>query len=90
VDPAKNGVIVTNNFTISFWPVSTTYWGFDLIWSCTDWGEWVNLDGTCNQVQLPAYNNENVIGALPYRRINGICGILFSTYINFELENHHV
>ena len=62
--------IVPTNFTVYF--VSDDYHtaaGFVLNWTCTEWGEWTNLnDGTCTMVKRPLYNGTTTTGHLKYRQ----------------------
>ena len=48
--------------------------GFVLNWRCTEWGDWTDLSGTCNQVRRPSTNEQNLIGELDYRKIVPNCG----------------
>ena len=68
--------IVPSNFTVYFESDNyRTYNGFILNWSCTQWGEWTQMDsdGTCNQEMRPIQNGTDAIGHLKFRK-NSTCG----------------
>ena len=73
----KVNQIVSKNFTIYF--ASNLHYtdkGFILNWSCTEWGEWNKLDGTCNEEKRPIINGTETVGLLKYRKSNSTCSKL--------------
>ena len=64
--------ILSTNFTVAFQSDGfNTYefnTGFLLYWSCTQWGEWTPLDGTCSHVMRPLHNGTMTTGLLKYKR----------------------
>ena len=77
----KVNQIVPADFTIRF--ISGGYGsyygtndGFILNWNCTEWGEWKNIDGTCNQERRPINNGTTTVGNLKNKKIDAICSKL--------------
>ena len=73
----KINQVVSENFTIRFTSdYSVTDDGFILTWECTEWGEWTDLAGTCNQQRRPMNNGIKTIGNMKYRKSNYSCSKL--------------
>ena len=76
--------IVSTNFTVEFLSDgSITDEGFILNWSCTQWGEWTQLEGgICYQQRRPINNGTDTVGNFKYRK-SANCGMFIKKRIFF-------
>ena len=78
----KIDTISSNNFTVAF--LSDSYGtskGFDLHWSCTQWGEWQPIrDETCRNVRRPLNNGTMTTGLLMYERNETCSKFVFTVH----------